>query len=219
MSDVNKVFCNKCGKEVVLDDENCFCPKCGAKLSIVTQEDCEEIVKNEDLPHIDCEKSKYLREPKRNKKIIRICFIIAIIIILITLPKMITGLSDPNSYKYDEAIGFVKNNLMLLGLLVVVPLAILEYTFQSDLSEYRISIYDPEKYKEIVKNKNKKQAIYNEQQKKAALKKSGGVCPKCGSKNTVRISKTKRSASVITVGLASAAIGKQYKCKNCNHLY
>ena len=45
------------------------------------------------------------------------------------------------------------------------------------------------------------------------------VCPLCGSNNTERISTASRVVSTYMVGLASAKIGKQYKCKNCKHMW
>lgn len=45
------------------------------------------------------------------------------------------------------------------------------------------------------------------------------VCPLCGSKNTERISTMNRATSVAMTGLASGKIGKQYKCKNCKHMW
>ena len=44
-------------------------------------------------------------------------------------------------------------------------------------------------------------------------------CPICGSKNTVRITTVDRAISVSAVGLASGKIGKQYKCKDCKHMW
>lgn len=44
-------------------------------------------------------------------------------------------------------------------------------------------------------------------------------CPVCGSKNIVRITTFDRAISVSAVGLASGKIGKQYKCKDCKHMW
>jgi len=38
-------------------------------------------------------------------------------------------------------------------------------------------------------------------------------------KNTVRITTVDRAISVSAVGLASGKIGKQYKCKDCKHMW
>lgn len=44
-------------------------------------------------------------------------------------------------------------------------------------------------------------------------------CPICGSTNTKRITATSRVTGVLTLGLASGKIGKQYKCKSCKHMW
>lgn len=44
-------------------------------------------------------------------------------------------------------------------------------------------------------------------------------CPMCRSTNVVKIDTFDRAVSVGTVGLASGKIGKQYKCKNCKHMW
>ena len=44
-------------------------------------------------------------------------------------------------------------------------------------------------------------------------------CPICNSTNVERITTFDRSFSVAMVGLASNKIGKQYKCKNCKHMW
>ncbi len=42
-------------------------------------------------------------------------------------------------------------------------------------------------------------------------------CPTCGSTNIKPISSLKRTASVLTWGLASGKIGKQFECLNCKY--
>ncbi|MCD7775148.1 MAG: zinc ribbon domain-containing protein [Clostridiales bacterium] len=42
-------------------------------------------------------------------------------------------------------------------------------------------------------------------------------CPVCGSTDIARISTLNRTVSVVTGGLASSKIGKQYECKKCKH--
>lgn len=44
-------------------------------------------------------------------------------------------------------------------------------------------------------------------------------CPMCNSPNTERIGSVDRAVSVAMVGVASGKIGKQYKCKNCKHMW
>ena len=42
-------------------------------------------------------------------------------------------------------------------------------------------------------------------------------CPNCGSTDTKRVTATSRMAGVLTLGLASSSIGKQYMCKRCKY--
>ena len=51
-----------------------------------------------------------------------------------------------------------------------------------------------------------------------ALKKNV-PCPVCGSRNTYRIDTLDRATSVAVFGLASGKIGKQYKCRECKHMW
>ena len=44
-------------------------------------------------------------------------------------------------------------------------------------------------------------------------------CPVCNSINVEKITAVDRSVSIAAVGLASGKIGKQYKCKNCKHMW
>lgn len=42
-------------------------------------------------------------------------------------------------------------------------------------------------------------------------------CPNCGSTDTKRVTAISRMAGVLTLGLASSSIGKQYMCKRCKY--
>lgn len=44
-------------------------------------------------------------------------------------------------------------------------------------------------------------------------------CPVCGNTNIEKITTMDRSLSIAMVGMASGKIGKQYKCKNCKHMW
>lgn len=77
-----------------------------------------------------------------------------------------------------------------------------------------------EKYSKKLKEMREQDGFYKSQptqsqpeQPKAPIVK----CPNCGSTNTQRITATSRVAGVLTLGLASGSIGKQYKCKACKY--
>ena len=44
-------------------------------------------------------------------------------------------------------------------------------------------------------------------------------CPQCNSTNIEKISTVNRATSIAMTGLASNKIGKQYKCKDCKHMW
>lgn len=77
-----------------------------------------------------------------------------------------------------------------------------------------------EKYNRAMRNfdKYKKDEIH-EQERKAAMEASKPRCPCCNSANIEKISVVNRAASIAMVGVASSKIGKQYKCKNCKHMW
>lgn len=82
---------------------------------------------------------------------------------------------------------------------------------QSDFAKYQQMII-----KEQDAEQRRMEAEYRAQQTKIdAMPK----CPLCSSSNVERISTTSRVVSVAAVGIASGKIGKQYKCKNCKHMW
>lgn len=81
-----------------------------------------------------------------------------------------------------------------------------------NIDEYQKLVNDRLEYSKIQSEKNAE-----ENRRKNAIKHP--KCPMCGSTNTERISTTSRAVSVAAVGLASGKIGKQYRCKNCKHMW
>lgn len=100
---------------------------------------------------------------------------------------------------------------------------------------YREQTDDWEKYKEQRKENliegYKRQAVTDtdrglqvvlykmEQKRKAEAEAKIPKCPMCQSTNIEKISTTSRAVSVAIVGLASGKIGKQYKYRNCKHMW
>lgn len=82
--------------------------------------------------------------------------------------------------------------------------------YNKELEKYNLAKSDFEKYqKEVVKRQEQRA-------REEALKPK---CPQCNSTNIEKISTTDRAVSVAMVGVASGKIGKQYKCKNCKHMW
>ncbi len=82
--------------------------------------------------------------------------------------------------------------------------------YNRELENYNLAKSDFEKYQKEVVQK---------QEQRAREEASRPRCPQCNSTNIEKISTTDRAVSVAMVGVASGKIGKQYKCKNCKHMW
>ena len=82
--------------------------------------------------------------------------------------------------------------------------------YNEEIEKYNLAKLNFEKYQ---------QEVVKEQEYKAIIEASKPKCPSCGSTNIQKITTTDRAVSVATVGLASGKIGKQYKCRNCKHMW
>lgn len=111
-----------------------------------------------------------------------------------------------------------------------LPLYAVLSQYLSDRKAYKESPEDFPAYKkkqleELSKESQELQRHMNEQERRIEEKRQAELaklpaCPICGKKdNVVRISTLNRTTSVAAFGLASSKIGKQYKCKNCKHMW
>ena len=107
--------------------------------------------------------------------------------------------------------------------------------YKGALTSYENKISDWEKYKNEQKDGIIKKyqvyahniAVYGKREAPAVdfskinsqEKKSGLVCPVCGSTNIKKISDINRAVSVAAWGLASSKISKQYECGKCKHKF
>ena len=82
--------------------------------------------------------------------------------------------------------------------------------YNREMEEYNLAKSNFEQYQREVVQKQEQRA------REEALKPR---CPQCNSTNIEKISTTNRAISVAMVGVASGKIGKQYKCKNCKHMW
>lgn len=82
--------------------------------------------------------------------------------------------------------------------------------FDEAMKKYELAQKDFERYQKEELQSRKLKML----EEKTKLK-----CPQCSSTNIEKISTTSRAVSVAAVGLASGKIGKQYKCKNCKHMW
>lgn len=115
-------------------------------------------------------------------------------------------------FAFGAICGFITSPIM--GLILIIFACWMGYEgskqYDNEMSKYNLAKSNFENYqKEIVR----------EQEHKAQIEASKMKCPQCGSTNIERISTTSRAVSVAIVGLASGKIGKQYKCRQCKHMW
>ena len=126
--------------------------------------------------------------------------------------KMNSGYGLAIFFGFGALCGFITSPVF--GILMVACTCWMCYEgakqYNKELEEYNLAKSDFEKYQKEVVWKQEQRA------RDEALKIK---CPQCNSTKIERISTTSRVASVAAVGVASGKIGKQYKCKNCKHMW
>lgn len=186
------VRCPECGKEKVSDSAQ-SCPVCGYGIKA----------------HYDKRAKK-----KQDKQIFEMRM------------NQVAEPQKPKDNIYGIVIGiggavlslFMCTQLMELGLIgfcVMIIIAIIFYNQHvKAMEQYQ---KDCELYK-TDKKAYQRQKVQEEDFRRA-VEALEPKCPHCNSTNIERISTIDRAVSVETVGLASGKIGKQYKCKNCKHMW
>lgn len=132
--------------------------------------------------------------------------------------------SKPNIVQNLLIFGIVFLPFMLLGLLLPHGIGFLFFlmfwlivafsSYNDDVKDYERAKQDFKKYQKEELSKKKIEKEMEEYRQKNTPK-----CPMCGSINIEKISTTSRVVSIAAVGLASGKIGRQYKCKNCKHMW
>lgn len=100
---------------------------------------------------------------------------------------------------------------------VVLPAIIYLPIYFKCVDNYNLANTNPEAYHQKLKDEAK--AAYARAEAERIRQKNAPKCPMCNSTNIERITTMDRSVSIAMVGLASGKIGKQYKCKNCKHMW
>lgn len=100
---------------------------------------------------------------------------------------------------------------------ILLPAIFYLKSYFTRLEDFNLSVQNPQAYQ---------QKKFSEQQSALANAKSERIrqmnapkCPYCKSTNIERITTIDRGVSVAAFGLASGKIGKQYKCRNCKHMW
>lgn len=110
-------------------------------------------------------------------------------------------------------IGFLAQDIMLgfVGLgLVVFFLYARESNYNSAMKKYELAQNNFKQYQ---------MQEFERREKAKAEEAAKPRCPQCNSTNIEKISTVNRATSIAMTGLASGKIGKQYKCKNCKHMW
>lgn len=211
------VTCPECGKEKVSDKSE-MCPECGYNIKkhfepIRKEEERIRLLKEDD----EWEQKKIenfekeITVPKK-PKIYYIAYIIEAF------------------FSYVFVWNVLNNDEELLSpiILTIVMLIIIFITVKINIEsfeEYNLAINDFESYKAERIRRYKEKAAYEKEQSRKdrltleILEIQNFRCPKCNSLYIDNISSADRALSVVTVGIASKKIGKQYKCRSCKHMW
>lgn len=100
---------------------------------------------------------------------------------------------------------------------VLAPLGIYGSSFLKEKQNYDLAERDIEEYHKKMIKESQEEAAMREAKRIREL--NAPKCPHCNSSNIERITTMDRGVSIAMVGLASGKIGKQYKCKNCKHMW
>ena len=197
--------CPECGRENVSDKAE-FCPACGygikAHYARIEEEERQEQIKRKQ------------EELERKYEEIRL-----------------SNIKRPEKPKAFNVLMFFGVLGLVVGVLgIIIPemavFPLLEFgagawlcyeaskQYEKEKKEYELSLTDFEEYQKQQLQKE------DERRRREKIKENNAIkCPVCGSANTERITSVDRAVSVGLVGLASGKIGKQYKCKNCKHMW
>ena len=100
---------------------------------------------------------------------------------------------------------------------VILPAIIyLSYYFKR-VNDYDLAKNNPDAYQKKLADEAK--AAMAQAEAERIRKQNAPKCPHCNSTNIERLTSIDRGISVVAFGLASGKIGKQYKCKNCKHMW
>ena len=207
------VKCPECGKENVSDSAE-TCPECGYKI----REHFEKLQK-------DAEREARIQERfEQESKIIKppappapTVMIAAIVFSFIGV--LLTGWFIDNDL--SELAAFC-----ILGLFITVAFVFLGLKWYLDeRKEYNqlceLMEEAPEQYKKRELDRIRAKVTLEELLKEEDMKRASLMphCPYCNSTRIEKISTANRLVSVEMFGLASGKIAKQYKCKDCKHMW
>lgn len=233
------INCPECGREKVSDSAE-SCPDCGYGIKahfekIRLEEEIKKKKNAQERMRITTDKAKQRADdeakraydkcvkaiPKPNKpKISLLGLLIGGLICLIGSCQLRTDEWD-REYSIRHSNGdpiFYGWVFLIIGIAV---LCFVIYLFIKQKERYNLAETDLSAYQNMVMKERVEQAENMKRQAEAERIRLANApkCPMCNSTNIEKISTASRAISVATVGLASGKIGKQYKCKNCKHMW
>lgn len=134
-------------------------------------------------------------------------------------------------------VSIAKDPVSLFGLLAALALVVFAYTlckgifhYNGKKKKYALAQSDKDayidfckkEYAKMVSTRNEYMELSAKYEETKRLKKEQSVpaCPICHSKQHVRrLSSLDRTVSTAVWGVASSAIGKQWECASCNHMF
>lgn len=226
------VKCPECGREKVSDSAE-SCPDCGygikAHFEKIKRE--EERKKRESKAAEERRKAeieaKRLKEeqiksvPKPSKPRI------SIVGLIISGLMMWLAFSQMNTSEYERQRSMARHDgdPVVHGVIdLIIGIGVLCFViwlYVKQKERYNLAQTDFEEYQRTVIREQDEMVARQKAQAEAERYRqmTAPKCPMCGSTNIEKISFTSRAISIATIGLASNKIGKQYKCKNCKHLW
>ena len=228
----NLIKCPECGRENVSKSAE-SCPGCGYGIKA----HFDKIKFDENLKKIETERIKrkkqaeieYKKHEDERIKNVPMPLKPKISIIGTSISALIIWFAfsqlNVNEYERKRSMNHGNGDPVFYGFLfLIIGIAILCYViyiFMKQRERYNLAKTDFAKYQRIVvKEQDEYIASQKAQAEATQIRQlTAPKCPLCGSINIERISTTSRVISVAAVGLASGKIGKQYKCKNCKHMW
>ena len=204
------VNCPECGRENVSDTAD-TCPACGYnikahynKIKKIAKKKEDELRAKERMEATIEKWADEVKMPEKPKREFRILCYMGVFLVAFFLLSL-----------------WGKSTLGFIGVGIFVVFFFIPYTvcFNNDLHKYQSDLENAKKDFRAYQLEKARARWETAQYRPAAPDPSAPRCPHCGSTNIERISTLDRAISVEMVGLASGKIGKQYKCKNCKHMW
>lgn len=238
------MYCNQCGKEI--PDDAKFCQECGCKTNtnyqeLNSKEHIQQTAINEKTSTISSNPNIPIQRCKKCSAIYPADMEFCPTCGVNEMGETRTQLSQTNNSKIampNKPIfskGFLIYEIVATVLSILIfnsnpPVLILEIfcfvvlpaiiylpIYFKSVNNYNLANTNPEAYHQKLKDEAK--AAHARAEAERLKQKNAPKCPMCNSTNIERITTMDRSVSIAMVGLASGKIGKQYKCKNCKHMW